>query len=104
MLEASRRRRDPVLTSSGCVAQAWREGGARQALLTRLLRGLSEHELGQGVSRNVGELCARSGTADVIDAHLALLVRDHDTVLTSDVTDIRRLLTARSCTALVRHC
>jgi hypothetical protein len=30
LLEVARRRRDPVITSSGCVAQAWRGGGPRQ--------------------------------------------------------------------------
>ena len=37
------------------------------------------------VSREVGELCAAVGKSDVIDAHLALLARDDDVVLTSDV-------------------
>ncbi len=45
--------------------------------------------------RRVGELLARSGTADVVDAHRAWLVGAGDTVLTSDGPDIRRLLAAR---------
>jgi hypothetical protein len=42
LMEAARRRRDPVLTSSGCVAQAWRGDGSRQALMARLLQGTAE--------------------------------------------------------------
>lgn len=103
LVEAARRRRDGVVTSSGCVAQAWR-GGARQALLARLLRGLSENALDRRVSRTAGELCGAATTTDVVDAHVALLVRDEDVVLTSDVDDIRRLLRARGVNAQVRRC
>src|ERR1700730_7813098 len=85
LVEATRRRRERVVTSSGCVAQAWRGGGSRQALLARLLRGLNEHGLGADVSRRVGEVCGDAGLSDVVDAHVALLARDDDVVLTSDV-------------------
>jgi hypothetical protein len=104
LVEAARRRRDQVVTSSGCVAQAWRGGGPRQALLARLLRGVSEHGLDQAVSKPVGNLCAASGAADVIDGHVALLARDHDVVVTSDVDDINALLRERACHAQVRQC
>jgi hypothetical protein len=104
LLEAARRRREQVVTSSGCVAQAWRGGGPHQALLARLLRGVSEHGLDRAVSRPVGALCAAVGATDVIDGHVALLAHDHDMVLTSDVNDIRALLRERGCDAHVRPC
>jgi hypothetical protein len=104
LLEAARRRRDQVVTSSGCVAQAWRGAGPRQALLARLLRGVGEHGLDRAVSRAVGSLCAAVGATDVIDGHVALLAHDHDVVLTSDVYDIKALLRARGCDAHVMSC
>ena len=103
LVEATRRRKDRVATSSGCVAQAWRDG-TRQALLARLLAGTAEHPLHPGDSRTVGELCCASGTADVVDAHLALLAHDHDTVVTSDPDDLRALLRATKCAARTIRC
>jgi len=96
-------RKDRTVTSSGCVARAWRGSGARQALLARFLRGTHEHGLDADVSRKVGELCAAVGKSDVIDAHLALFARDDDVVLTSDVQDLRTLLRAAGTTAHVKR-
>lgn len=104
LIEATRRRREQIVTSSGCVAQAWRRGGPGQALLARLLRGVDERGLDQDVSRQVGQLCGDAALNDVIDAHVALLARDGDAVLTSDADDLRRLLRARGSTAQVRRC
>ncbi|MGH9055687.1 MAG: PIN domain-containing protein [Acidimicrobiales bacterium] len=104
LIEAARRQRDRVVTSSGCVAQAWRGGGAHQALLARLLRGTAEVGLDGRISRSIGGLCAATNTTDVVDSHLALLVRDGDVVLTSDVDDLRRLLRARGVRAEISRC
>jgi hypothetical protein len=101
LIEATRRRKDRVVTSSGCVAQAWRDG-ARQALLARLLAGTAEHALGPEQSRRVGELCAAAASDDVIDAHVAFLASDHDTVVTSDPGDLGPpLIAARSRAGVV---
>ncbi len=104
LVEATRRRREQIVTSSGCVAQAWRSGGSRQALLARLLRGIEEQALGRHVSRAIGELCADSASSDVIDAHVALLATDRDIVLTSDTEDVETLLRAVGSTATVTRC
>ena len=104
LVEAARRRRDRVITSSGCVAQAWRAGGSRQALLARLLRGAAELGLDHRTSRATGDLCGVTKTTDVVDAHVALLTFDRDVVLTSDVDDIRRLLRSRGIRAEILHC
>jgi hypothetical protein len=104
LVEVTRRRREPVLTSSGCVAQAWRGGGSRQALLARLLRGTHEYGLNPEASRAVGGLCSTSRSSDVVDAHVALLAQDADAVLTSDVEDLRQLLRAAGSDAQVRRC
>jgi hypothetical protein len=44
LVEAVRRRKDRVITSSGCVAQGWRDG-SRQAHLARLLAGMARTPL-----------------------------------------------------------
>lgn len=80
-----------VRTSAACVAQAWREP-ARQATLARALRGFVEHSLDSVTARECGRLLARANASDVVDAALALLVDDGDTVVTSDQDDIARLL------------
>lgn len=104
LVEATRRRREQILTSSGCVAQAGRSGGARQALLARLLQGVDERPLDPSGSRNVGALCAKAAATDIIDAHVALLANDLDIVLTSDVHDLQELLIAAGSAATVRRC
>jgi hypothetical protein len=83
----------PMWIPAGCLAQAWRDG-KRQAMLAALLkmRMTRVPELDRQDARRVGELLAGSGTADVVDAHLALVaLRIEGTVLTSDPDDIRRL-------------
>jgi predicted nucleic acid-binding protein len=103
LLEATRRRRHRIITSSGCVAQAWR-GEARQARLSRLLAGTAEVPLDPSRSRRVGEVCATTGLADVVDAHLALLAHDSDAVVTSDLEDFAVLLRAARCSARTVKC
>jgi hypothetical protein len=89
-----------VVTSTGCVAQAWRDPG-RQARLARALRGFVEHSLDPVGARNCGRLLARAGTSDVIDAALTLLVENGDTVVTADPADIEHLLDATGTRARV---
>jgi hypothetical protein len=84
-----------AVTSTACVAQAWRDP-ARQARLARALAGFLERPLDPAVARNCGRLLARAGTVDVVDAALALLVETGDTVVTSDPEDITRLLDVES--------
>jgi hypothetical protein len=100
MLRVLQQRRVPVGTSSGVVAQVWRDG-RRQALLARLLSGVDVRALAPGDDRRTGELLALAKTDDVIDAHLVLGVDDEDRVFTSDPDDIDRLLEARRVDAKV---
>jgi non-ribosomal peptide synthetase component F len=90
-----------AVTSSACVAQAWRDP-ARQARLTRALGGFIEQPLDMLAARRCGLLLSGSATSDVVDAALALLVRDGDTVLTSDPQDIGRLISATGADARIR--
>jgi hypothetical protein len=104
LVEAVRRRRELLFTSSGCVAQAWREGGPRQTLLARLLSGIHERALDPTVSRNVGGLCSAAGSTDVVDAHVVSLAHDGDIILTSDPDDLRKLLAGTGVRAEIKHC
>ena len=90
----------PLHTSVAVVAQVWRDG-RKQALLARLLAGVKVVGLSPGDERSIGELLAKSGTSDVVDAHVALLAGNGDRLLTSDATDLQRLLAAKRTTAFV---
>lgn len=92
----------PVRTSAAVVAQVWRNG-ARQANLARVLAGVDSAPLDGTTGKLVGEILAGSATADVVDGHLGFIVRTGDTVVTSDVADIRRILSARKTDATVHH-
>lgn len=102
LLKRSKRRRVPVVTSAAVVGQVWRDG-ARQVNLARTMGGVVVKALDEVTGQRLGELLAASRTADVIDAHVALLVRDFDLILTSDPDDIRRLLDTRGVRAVVRR-
>lgn len=98
LLRIAHRERIPVRTSAAVIAQAWRDG-ARQANLARTLAGMNIVRVDTVVGHRIGELLARTGTADVVDGHVALLTDPGDMVITSDRSDIERLLESRSVTA-----
>lgn len=91
----------PVRTSAAVVGQVWRDG-RKQANLARVLAGVGIEPLGTDDGKRIGELLGQAGSADVIDAHVALLVDPADLVLTSDPRDIRALLRARGAAARVQ--
>ena len=78
-------------THGGVVAQVWRGGQGRQALVARLLAGTEIVALDEDLGRRAGLLIARSGASDAIDAAVVCLTNDGDAVLTSDPHDLRRL-------------
>jgi hypothetical protein len=84
---------DPLVVPAGVIAQAWRDG-ARQVRLARLL-GAPVCEvvaLDDRQARASGQLCGVAGTADVVDASVALAAKDRGLrVITSDPEDLRRL-------------
>jgi hypothetical protein len=85
--------RDPLVVPAAVVAQAWRDG-SRQVRLARLLGSpLCEIvALVDRTARAVGQLCGVSGTADIVDASVALAGRQRKLrVVTSDADDIRRV-------------
>ena len=67
---------------------------ARQARLSRLIRqaGTDLIALDGPDATAVGLLLARSGTADIVDAHVVVCARrTRQTVVTSDADDLRRI-------------
>jgi hypothetical protein len=91
-LAAAVRHSTQLRTTEPVLAQVWRDG-SRQTRLARLLAAIAVHPLDDG--RTVGAILARSGTADVVDAHLvSVAVRLGEPILTADVGDISRLAAA----------
>jgi hypothetical protein len=87
---------------AGVVGQVWGDG-CRQVVLSRFLRGTEVRvvPLEERLSRAAGELCGATGTADVIDASVVLVAREHrDTIVTSDPSDLRRLDPSAAIAAL----
>jgi len=85
--------RAPV-THGGIVGQVWRGGSGRQANLARVLPGIEVVALDEQLGRKAGVLLAQTKTSDVVDAAVALLAKDGDEILTSDVRDLRPLVKA----------
>jgi hypothetical protein len=79
------------VSHGGVVGQAWRGAGPRQALLAKALDGIEVRALDASLGRAAGELLARAGARDVIDAALVLLANDGDDIATSDPDDIEPL-------------
>jgi len=75
------------------VAQVWR-GSRSQANLARALDQCVIAAF-DPLARRIGELCGRTKTNDVCDAHVAMVaVAVADVLYTSDPTDLRRLIAA----------
>ncbi|GMV17420.1 MAG: hypothetical protein AMXMBFR56_56440 [Polyangiaceae bacterium] len=97
---AARRLNVDLVTTSPVVGQVWRDG-RRQALLARLVSAVDVRPPDVMAARRAGELLAKTKTNDVIDALVAELARDGDTVLTSEPKDIGVLLSAAGTRAAV---
>lgn len=101
-LAAARRLGIEIATTSPVVGQVWRDG-RRQALLAVLVSATLVVAPDTAAARRAGEILAASKKSDVVDALLAGLARDGDTILTSDANDVRALLvSARTRAAVVR--
>jgi predicted nucleic acid-binding protein len=82
-----------VFVPSTALAQVWR-GTARQAQLARALRHCVVSPF-DSVAWEVGELCGKTATSDICDAHVAIIAgRQGDVLYTSDPEDLGRLLAA----------
>lgn len=99
-LAAARRLAMDVTTSAPVIAQVWRDS-RKQALLARLVSATHVHAPDVDAARRAGELLAKVNGTDVVDALVAGLARDGDSVLTSDPHDIETLLDATGTRAAV---
>lgn len=100
ILERAERQTIDLRTTTGVVAQAWRNG-SKQAQLARLLRSVREEPFSAERARATGVLLARSRTSDVIDAGLVEIMHDGDEVLTSDPDDIFHLAVAANKSIII---
>ena len=100
MLRVLHEQRVPLWTSTGVVAQVWRNG-RKQALLARILSGVGVRAIAPGDDTRIGELLEVTRTNDVIDGHVALLADHSDRIVTSDPHDLARLIEARGVDAEV---
>jgi predicted nucleic acid-binding protein len=94
LLQRAQDKQRRVVIPAGVLAQVWRGQGSRQARLAHLLNDpmIEIEPLTHTRAQIVGELCARSRTADVIDASVVVAAWDNGrSVVTSDPDDIRRL-------------
>ncbi len=91
-LKSAQRDQQPPMTHGGIVAQVWRGGAGRQALLSRALRAVDIVGLDEDLGRSAGVLLAASDSDDAIDAALAALAREGDRVVTSDPDDLAVLV------------
>ena len=85
-----------VSVPAGVIAQAWRDG-SRQALLARALAHCDEVPLDGPLARATGLLCGHAGTADIVDASVAVIAAARSrgsavALVTSDPNDLRHLL------------
>jgi hypothetical protein len=104
VLKLASLRSTDVLVPSTALAQAWR-GTCAQALLAIAI----EHCIVAPFDRlawPIGELCGRTRTRDICDAHVALVAASRGDVLyTSDPRDMRSLIAScRLGTPVIVRC
>ena len=80
------------ITHAGVVAQVWRGGRGRQAVLAKALHIVDVLPLDEEVGRRAGQLLALSGGHDAIDAAVVAIAVDGDTIVSSDAGDIDALI------------
>lgn len=82
-----------IVVPSTVLAQVWRDSPT-QALLSRALN-LCEIAPFDNLAREVGQLCGKTDSADICDAHVAIVSSSRsDLLYTSDPQDLRRLIAA----------
>ncbi len=91
-------------SNSMVVAQVWHDDQGRQASLARLLRAVDVRAVHPEDGRGAGVLRGKSGTADAVDATVALLASPGDRILTSDGGNLARLASAAANRAVIIQC
>jgi hypothetical protein len=94
LVKRERERGRAPITNGSVVAQVWRGGSGKQALMARLLASVEVIPVDGHLGRRTGALLGRSGTSDVVDASVVCLAQDGDDILTSDPADLLDLARA----------
>lgn len=103
-LKAAGRLGDVLIAPNTVIAQVWR-GRGDQARLAQALAQMAIAPF-DPLARQVGELCAKTRTSDICDAHVALIAATSGGILyTSDPGDLKPLIAAcRRLTPRVIRC
>ncbi|MGH3375149.1 MAG: type II toxin-antitoxin system VapC family toxin [Actinoallomurus sp.] len=82
-----------LIVTTPVLTQVWRSG-PRQAALCRFLKGCEVDSPSEAVAKRAGELLARTGTSDAVDAIVVATAIEMDaaTIFTSDPDDLEALL------------
>ncbi|HUY42689.1 MAG TPA: hypothetical protein VMU98_02865 [Acidimicrobiales bacterium] len=81
------------LRSNGVVvAEVWRGGPGKQALLARFLDAVELVPVDDDLGRAAGVLIREARGGSAIDATVVTIARDGDQILTSDQADIQALI------------
>jgi hypothetical protein len=84
----------PLRTNGAVIAETWRDSGARQARLARLLKAVDVVAVDEALGRQAGMLLGKSATDDPVDATVVAIATAGDRILTSDARDIGKLVSA----------
>ena len=104
-LGAALRQHVDLRTTAIVLGRVWRDPQGRQAArLARLMHAVDVRPVDEQMGRRAGVLLARAGTSDPIDATVALVAESGDRILTSDPSDLRRLVAASGARAAVIAC
>ena len=103
-LRASQQHGLELRSNAMVVAQVWRDRHGRQVNLARLLQAVDVRAVSNQDGRDAGVLQAAAGTADPIDATVALLAAPGDRILTSDPDDLARLAEAAGNRPVIITC
>jgi predicted nucleic acid-binding protein len=98
-LIAARKLGADIVTTSPVVGQVWRS--SRQVLLARALHATRIEAPDEVAARRAGDLLAKTRMKDVVDALVVGLARDGDTIVTSEVDDVRVLANAARVDATI---
>jgi hypothetical protein len=86
-----------VYVPTPVLAQVWRGGSGKQAVLAKVLKGCAVLPTGEDVAKQAGLLLGQSATADAVDAIVvATAMKLSATVVTSDAEGLRTLGDAAS--------